>query len=120
MKKIDNIKKIIDDLILNYKQDAQLSIIEFSSKLLAYITTLIIFILIISSSIIFFSFSLALYLNEILDSSFLGFTIIGISLILLLIILKLITDKRKQPLFVNVFIKIFVKLFFNKNKEGHN
>ena len=39
MKKFDKIKLIIEDLILNYKQDAQLSVIEFSSKLLAYITT---------------------------------------------------------------------------------
>lgn len=117
MKKIEKIRLIIDDLILNYKQDAQLSIIEFSSKLLAYITTLIIFITIISSSIIFFSISLALYLNEILSSSFLGFAVIGFFLILSFIILKITIDVRKQPLFIDVFIKIFVKLFFtNKNK----
>lgn len=114
MKKIEKIKIIIDDLILNYKQDAQLSIIEFSSKLLAYLTTLIIFITIISSAIIFFSVSLALFLNEILGSSYLGFTIIGSTLFLSFVILKIIVDKRKQPLFIDIFIKIFVKLFFTK------
>lgn len=116
MKKFDKIKLIIEDLILNYKQDAQLSVIEFSSKLLAYITTLIIFITIISSAIIFFSVSLALYLNEILNSSFLGFTIIGFLLILSFVILKITIDIRKQPLFIDIFIKIFVKLFFVKKK----
>lgn len=117
MEKIQKLKLIIEDLVLNYKEDAKLSIIEFSSKLLAHITTLVILIIISSLSIIFFTISLALYLNEVLSSGYLGYLVISIIYLLLFTIIKTVVNNRKQPLLVKTYISVFIKLLFNEKEN---
>ena len=117
MKRSDKLKLIIEDLINNYKQDAKLSIIEFFSKLMAYITTLIIFIAIISGSIIFMSIALAYYINDLFSSEFIGFLCISIIYLLILLIIKTIIHKKKNPLLIHMYIRMFVKLFFDEKEN---
>ena len=116
----DRFESIVDHLkealLLNVK-DVKLVVIEFLSLLMAHFSSTLLMIGFILICVLFLSLGLGLYINELYNSNYMGFFVVGIGFILLFAILKIIRKIRGVPYFTNTFIRLFVKLFYNGTKK---
>lgn len=109
----NNINKISDDTESLVKDHVRLFSIKLSEKLalfLGILTAVFILSLLLLIVIVFCSFALAVYLNELLAHDYWGFWIVSAfyMLVITLIIVKIV--KTKIPPFSNLFTKFIVSV----------
>ncbi|MFT6852521.1 MAG: Na+/proline symporter [Cyclobacteriaceae bacterium] len=104
------INKLVDKLTeyLKVKGDQlKLDVLSQVARILAYTITFILIGLIASFLVLFISLTLALYLNHLLESVYLGYVIIsGVILILLIILILLLKTQKIQLWLESMIIKI--------------
>ena len=104
-----DVKKYLDVKFDYYKLDIVEKIILIFSKLFVVLLLMIVLPIIT----IFFSFGLAYYFGEILNSVYLGFfAVAGILLVFGILILIF-----KKPLFIRPLLKTLIYTFFNTEKS---
>ncbi len=102
--------KIIDNLTAYIQlktEQVRLTIIRYISRILANVIALSLLAMIGCFFLFFLSFSMGAYLNEMLQSMFLGHLIVaGIYLLLIIIVLVLIKTKKIQNWLESLILKI--------------
>lgn len=120
MKKIFNqILALLFELVDTKVDMIRLRVLEFVSATIAITMTIMIAVLVIGMGLIFSSVGLALYLNDLTESHFWGFIILGGGFVLIGLILALVVKTKKKPLLINYIIKNLSGLIYEeKDKES--
>ena len=110
MSKILPINRLIDKLTEYLKlkgEQLKLEILSHVARILAYVITFIIIGLIASFLGLFVALTLAVFLNHVLDSIYLGYVIVsGLLLILLIIFILLLKTEKIQRWLEAMIVKI--------------
>jgi hypothetical protein len=98
-------------------EHAKLSIVEKGSKIFADLITNVAVFICFKLAFLFASFTLALYLSEVLGSNVKGFGCVAAIYLLLSIIVYLTKEKYIEKLLVNLFIKKYFDKVADKDDE---
>ena len=110
---LSEFKGIVDFSI----KDIKLVFIEILSLVMAHISS---FLMLLGFGLIFLLFvslGAGLFLNEILESHYLGFIAIAGIFVFIVLALLIIRRIKKTPFFTNTFIRLFVKILYNNNEK---
>lgn len=99
-------------------KDAKLVFIEILSLVMAHISSTLMLLGFGMIFLLFISLGAGLFLNEMLESHYMGFFVIGGIFILVVLVLLLIRKSRGIPFFTNGFIKLFVKILYNNDEKN--
>jgi hypothetical protein len=117
--RLDSIQNQLKEIFELKVKDAKVLIIEFLSLFMAYFSSALLFAGMAIFFLLFLSLGLGSYLNEVFQSSYLGFIAVAGAFILTLIVLIMIRINRGSPYFTNTFVKLFVKLFYYGKKDNN-
>ena len=98
-------------------KDVKLVFIEILSLVMAHISSTLMLLGFGMIFLLFVSLGAGLLLNDLLESHYMGFFIIGGFFVLVVLILLLIRKSRGIPFFTNGFIKMFVKILYNNDEK---
>lgn len=105
-KKVTDIKEDTETLVKDYLKLFAVSQSQKLVLLLGILATIFVIILLILIVLLFCSFALAEYLNEIISGDYWGILIVAGSYILLILLIVVRTISTGKPLFANLFVKI--------------
>lgn len=115
MKKIFNeLINLLTQLVETKVDLMRLKVLEFVSATIAVTITLVVSFLVLGLGVFFCSIALAFFLNELLESSFLGFLVVGGLYLLIGIVLALLIKSKKKPLFIDYIIKHLSQLIYEQ------
>ncbi len=119
-KNISNITEDTETLVKDYLKLFSIKQSEKLALILGILSSVFILSTLLLIVILFCSFALAVYLNDILPGDYWGFWIISgfYVFIILLIIVRIIATKT--PLFANIFVKFIVTLLNIDTEESLN
>ena len=115
--KLAEFREIIEDILHNKFSVVKLNAVEFLSLFFASITSMIIVATCVVLAMLFAAIALALFLNSLLKSVFLGFLIVSILFIVGFIVLVYSSSKKGVPFFTDTFVRLFVRLFYDENEK---
>ena len=115
--KISEFRIIIEEIFKERINLIKLNVIEFLSLLFASFFNLAILTSLVLMAMVFTGIGLALWFNQILDSTFLGFFIVAVIFVGLFITSLVLSAKKGYPMFTDIFVKIFVSIFYDQDEK---
>ena len=115
--KVTEFRNIIEDILQSKFNVVKLNVVEFFSLFFASIASMILVATCIVLAMIFGAVALALFLNSVLDSVFVGFLIVSGFFLFGFVVLVWSTSKKRVPIFTDTFVRLFVGLFYDDNEK---
>jgi hypothetical protein len=115
--KLAEFRAIIEDILQNKLNVVKLNVIEFLALFFASIASMVLVATCVVLAMLFGAVALALFLNALLSSTFLGFLIVSGGFVVTLLILIRLTSKKGYPFFTDTFVRLFVGLFYDENEK---
>lgn len=117
--RLENIQNQFKEILELKVKDAKILIIEFLSLFMAYFSSALLFIGFTLFCLFFLLLGLGFYLNELFESTYLGFFAVAAAFMLAFTVLILVRRAKGMPFFTNTFVKLFVKLFYYGKKDNN-